>query len=109
MIGQLCIKFILASSERFCESAVQISDKLFLSSHEADEVGHIVGHVPTINPAIVLSIIFTGSHTSGITVVERFDPVSFFIFRMEESCLFIVEIPIVIRTFQIILGFLFFI
>ena len=105
MVGQFCVECIFAPSQRFGESAVKVGDELLVSSHKADEVGYIVWHVPAVNPAVVFSIILTGSHASGETVVEWLNPLSFLIFRMEESGFFIVEIPVVIRTFQIVFGF----
>ena len=107
MVGQFCVECIFAPSQRFGESAVKVGDELLVSSHKADEVGYIVWHVPAVNPAVVFSIILTGSHASGETVVEWLNPLSFLIFRMEESGFFIVEIPVVIRTFQIVFGFFF--
>ena len=105
MVGQFCVECIFAPSQRFGESAVKVGDELLVSSHKADEVGYIVWHVPAVNPAVVFSIILTGSHASGETVVEWLNPLSFLIFRMEESGFFIVEIPVVIRTLQIVICF----
>ena len=64
-------------------------------------------HIPTIYPAVIFSIIFAGTHATCVTVVEWCYPVAFLIFRVEKACFFVEEIPVVVRTLQVMGGFVF--
>ena len=107
MIRYLCIESIFATSQRFTESLIQICYKLLVTTHQINQIGYIMRNIPTINPTIILTIIFTGTHTSGETIIEWFDPLTILILRMEESCFCIIHVAIIMSTLQIVSSIFF--
>ena len=85
MIRKLGIKFILGPAQPFAKRSIQITDKLIRSPHQLHQITGIMLDIPAINPRIVLPIIFAGTHTTGKTVIKRFDKIAVFIFGMEKG------------------------
>ena len=98
MVRKFSIKFKLASAKRSIECRIKLIIKLLRAAHEFYQIIDVMRNIPTIYPTIVFSVIFTCTHPSRETIVERLYKVSLCIFGMKKPCIRIKQIPIVKRV-----------
>ena len=96
MVGELCVEIELALTQRLAEGLIEMLYELFTATHQMNQVGHIVRHIPAVDPGVVLTIILTRPHASGELIIERGDETALLVFRMEEARFGVEEMAVVI-------------
>ena len=107
MIRKRGIELPFRHTQRRIEHGIQGRGKRLIASDQRDQVTDIMLYVPTINISVILIVIITGTQTAIITVIQWIDKLAILIFRMEETCLRIKYVPVIVRATQIIIRLVF--
>ena len=106
MIRKMRIEREFSFAYWFSKSLIQVIYKFLASTHQRDQICRVVLYIPTVDPAIIFSIIVTCSHTTGKTVVKRVNKVSFVVARVEKSSFGIIYIAVGIGNFHKLFVFI---
>src|SRR5690606_5102476 len=99
MVGKLAVEIKFALAQGLTERLIEVPVELIGTPHHRDQIGHVMRYVPTVYPSIVFAVVGARPLSARKTIIEGFDKLTLFIFRMKEAGFCIVKITVVQRIF----------